>query len=130
MVQRPHRRFLLKSAAASAAFAAGPAFADTDWHALTADVKAEMAWGWRNYKDRAWGHDQIKPVSGGHEAFLFQDRLLVGRADEILLPDLLRHVPVRLPEQLPVHGGQSAVGVPAALGVHASTYSVRSTILI
>ena len=28
-----------------------------------------MRWAWRNYRDHAWGKDQIKPVSGGFESF-------------------------------------------------------------
>ena len=32
-----------------------------------------MAWAWRNYVERAFGHDQIKPVSGGAEPFFFPD---------------------------------------------------------
>ena len=51
--------------------AASAAAPPSDWQALAADVKGEMAWAWRNYKDRAWGHDQIKPVSGGFEEFFF-----------------------------------------------------------
>jgi len=30
-----------------------------------------MAFAWRGYKARAWGHDQVKPVSGGYEEFFF-----------------------------------------------------------
>lgn len=41
------------------------------WKALAADVAAEMAWAWRNYVERCFGQDQIKPVSGGAEAFFF-----------------------------------------------------------
>ena len=57
-----------------ASLAAGPAFADRggdDWHAVAQSVRAEMAWAWRNYVERAFGHDQIKPVSGGAEEFFF-----------------------------------------------------------
>jgi mannosyl-oligosaccharide alpha-1,2-mannosidase len=56
------------------ALAAGPALArptGTDWQSVAADVRAEMAWAWRNYVERAFGHDQIKPVSGGAEEFFF-----------------------------------------------------------
>src|SRR3984957_6057572 len=44
---------------------------DTDWAKLAQDVRAEMAWAWRNYVELAFGHDQIKPVSGGVEEFFF-----------------------------------------------------------
>ncbi|HEX4160795.1 MAG TPA: hypothetical protein VHY79_20175, partial [Rhizomicrobium sp.] len=42
-----------------------------DWPALARDVRSEMAWAWRNYVELAFGHDQIKPVSGGVEQFFF-----------------------------------------------------------
>ncbi|WP_419807617.1 glycoside hydrolase family 47 protein [Sphingomonas sp.] len=41
----------------------------TDWHPLAADVRAEMAWAWDQYRARAWGKDEIKPVSGGSSTF-------------------------------------------------------------
>lgn len=28
-----------------------------------------MRWAWSNYRERAWGKDQIKPISGGFESF-------------------------------------------------------------
>lgn len=40
-----------------------------DWKALGEDVKAEMAWAWDNYRQLAWGKDEIKPVSGGYSSF-------------------------------------------------------------
>jgi mannosyl-oligosaccharide alpha-1,2-mannosidase len=40
-----------------------------DWRTLGEDVRREMRWAWRNYRDRAWGKDQIKPISGGFESF-------------------------------------------------------------
>lgn len=43
--------------------------AATDWKALGEDVKAEMAWAWDSYRQRAWGKDEIKPVSGGYSSF-------------------------------------------------------------
>ncbi len=64
------RRTLL---GATLALAAAPAFArdadDTDWHALGDDVRAEMRWAWGQYRDRAFGLDQIRPISGGAECF-------------------------------------------------------------
>ncbi len=72
------RRRILQATAASGLLAATPALAvagrKTDWGALAADVKAEMAYAWQGYKARAWGHDQVKPVSGGHEEFFFPGR--------------------------------------------------------
>src|SRR3954468_22780555 len=43
--------------------------ATTDWSALAQDVRNEMRWAWRNYREHAWGKDQIKPISGGYESF-------------------------------------------------------------
>ncbi len=43
--------------------------ARTDWHALAEDVKAEIAWSWDLYRERAWGKDEIKPVSGTFSSF-------------------------------------------------------------
>ena len=72
------RRRILQATAASGLLAAAPALAvagrDTDWRVLAADVKAEMAFAWQGYKARAWGRDQVKPVSGGHEEFFFPGR--------------------------------------------------------
>jgi mannosyl-oligosaccharide alpha-1,2-mannosidase len=72
------RRHILQATAASGLLAATPTLAgaasDTDWRALAAGVKAEMAFAWQGYRARAWGHDQVKPVSGGHEAFFFPGR--------------------------------------------------------
>ena len=69
------RRSLLVAAAAlpAAGFAAG---STENWHALGEDVRNEMRWAWRNYRDRAWGKDQIKPISGGVESFPLKDHHL------------------------------------------------------
>jgi mannosyl-oligosaccharide alpha-1,2-mannosidase len=39
------------------------------WQPVAGDVRKETRWAWRSYVDRAFGHDQIKPVSGGFEEF-------------------------------------------------------------
>lgn len=46
-----------------------PAEAGENWRALGEDVRAEMRWAWNHYRKRAWGKDQIMPVSGGSESF-------------------------------------------------------------
>jgi mannosyl-oligosaccharide alpha-1,2-mannosidase len=46
------------------------------WHALGEDVRAEMRWAWREYREHAWGKDQIKPLSGGFESFPLKSRHL------------------------------------------------------
>ncbi len=64
------RRTLLGGALA---LGAAPAIARTesatDWHALGEEVRAEMKWAWTHYRERAFGLDQIKPISGGAESF-------------------------------------------------------------
>ena len=51
-----------------------PALArDEDWHAIAEDVRSEMRWAWEQYRERAWGRDQIKPISGGFESFPVKD---------------------------------------------------------
>lgn len=75
------RRFLLRGAAAAAGCAVIPwsaasapgTEAGIDWSALAAEVRAEMAWAWRNYVELAFGHDQIMPVSGGAQEFFFRE---------------------------------------------------------
>lgn len=67
------RRSLLTGALALGL--AGPALAaprQRDWEALAKSVKADMAFAWRAYVERAFGHDQIRPVSGGYEEFLIK----------------------------------------------------------
>ena len=41
----------------------------SNWRQLAEDVRAEMRWAWSNYREHAWGKDQIKPMSGGYESF-------------------------------------------------------------
>jgi mannosyl-oligosaccharide alpha-1,2-mannosidase len=62
------RRHLL---VAGTGLAAAPSLAVNrpDWKALAADVKREMAWAWGHYRARAWGKDEIKPISGVFSSF-------------------------------------------------------------
>lgn len=68
------RRAVLGAGAAGAAVAlARPgraAPAAVDWHRLAAEVKAEMAWAWAEYRRIAWGQDEVRPVSGTGKSFL------------------------------------------------------------
>jgi mannosyl-oligosaccharide alpha-1,2-mannosidase len=50
---------------------AGPALAAPrrNWRALAEEVRAEFAWAWDQYAARAWGKDEIRPVSGGASSF-------------------------------------------------------------
>ena len=72
------RRSLLSAVAAATALPAhGFAKPRTEnWHALGEEVRREMRWAWRNYRERAWGKDQIKPISGGVESFPLKDHHL------------------------------------------------------
>lgn len=66
------RRAMLASSALVAGAVALPGravAAESDWRALAQDVKAEMAWAWDNYRQRAWGKDEVKPVTGGFSSF-------------------------------------------------------------
>ncbi len=63
--------------AALAAAAGGAAAAPReDWRALAEEVRAEMAWAWDLYAARAWGKDELKPLTGGASAFPLKDRHL------------------------------------------------------
>ncbi len=42
-----------------------------NWQFLAHDVRREMAWAWRNYVELTFGHDQLRPLSGGIEEFFF-----------------------------------------------------------
>lgn len=60
-----------------AAAAATPAFArqgapSEDWTALGRDVKAEFKWAWDHYVEKAWGRDEINPVSGTSQSFFIE----------------------------------------------------------
>lgn len=65
------RQVLAGAAALPLSGLAARATAGDPWPALAADVRAEMAWAWAGYRERCFGQDQIKPVSGGGEAFFF-----------------------------------------------------------
>jgi mannosyl-oligosaccharide alpha-1,2-mannosidase len=52
------------------------AAASANWRALADEVRTEMRWAWRNYREHAWGKDQIKPISGGFESFPLRDHHL------------------------------------------------------
>ncbi|MBE7217543.1 MAG: glycoside hydrolase family 47 protein [Caulobacteraceae bacterium] len=67
------RRALLAGAGALAATPAVAAPGSRDWRPLALEVREAMRFAWRNYRERAWGADQIRPVSGGPEGFFFKD---------------------------------------------------------
>jgi mannosyl-oligosaccharide alpha-1,2-mannosidase len=47
-----------------------------DWGALAEDTKAQMAWAFAHYREKAWGKDEIKPVSGTYSSFPLRDHHL------------------------------------------------------
>ena len=47
-----------------------------DWRALGEDVRAEMRWAWGHYRERAFGKDEINPISGGVRSFPLRDHHL------------------------------------------------------
>ncbi len=60
---------LLPAAAGRAAAAPPPGGAR-----IAAEVRAEFLHGWRGYTAAAWGHDEVRPVSGRHHAFFAPGR--------------------------------------------------------
>ena len=71
------RRSALALTGGSALAAVGglPARAEArtqDWSALASDVRAEFKWAWDHYVDRAWGKDEINPVSGTSQSFFIE----------------------------------------------------------
>jgi mannosyl-oligosaccharide alpha-1,2-mannosidase len=73
------RRRLLTTAGATAAVAAvgRPAIASAqppNWAAVAEDVRNEVRFAWQGYVSRAFGHDQIRPVSGGFVEFFVPGR--------------------------------------------------------
>ncbi|NYT41559.1 glycoside hydrolase family 47 protein [Sphingomonas sp. R-74633] len=61
-------------AGSAAALLPLPATAKEDWRALGDEVREAMRWAWKNYREKAWGKDQIMPVSGGAESFSIKGR--------------------------------------------------------
>ena len=70
------RRTMLAGSSAVLLSAAAPRVQTDNWAALGEDVRSEMRWAWRQYRQRAWGKDQIKPISGGFESFPLKDHHL------------------------------------------------------
>jgi mannosyl-oligosaccharide alpha-1,2-mannosidase len=70
-LRRLSRRSMLagSSALLASAAASGKAVRSLGWHALGEDVRGEMRWAWRQYREHCWGKDQIRPISGGFESF-------------------------------------------------------------
>ena len=80
-----HRRTLLLAAAAAApvlasapasAFAFRRRRAKSEWAVLAEEVRGEMAWAWSQYREHAWGKDEIKPITGGASSFPLSDHHL------------------------------------------------------
>jgi mannosyl-oligosaccharide alpha-1,2-mannosidase len=70
-----HRRsaLALMGGSALAGMTGLPAWAQSeDWAALGSDVKAEFKWAWDHYVAKAWGKDEINPVSGTSKSFFIE----------------------------------------------------------
>jgi mannosyl-oligosaccharide alpha-1,2-mannosidase len=63
------RRALMSGAGATLLLPAAAQSKPVDWHALGRDVRTEMRWAWRHYRQHAWGKDEIKPISGTFSSF-------------------------------------------------------------
>jgi len=65
------RRSMIGSASSALLFyrPASAARPREDWRGVAEDVRSEMRWAWGQYREQAWGKDQIKPLSGGFESF-------------------------------------------------------------
>jgi|tagenome__1003787_1003787.scaffolds.fasta_scaffold20964564_2 mannosyl-oligosaccharide alpha-1,2-mannosidase len=63
------RALLAGGGAMCVAAAAQPTSRSAHWRALGEDAREQMRWAWGHYRARAWGKDQIKPLSGGFESF-------------------------------------------------------------
>ncbi|MEV6208494.1 glycoside hydrolase family 47 protein [Kitasatospora sp. NPDC051914] len=57
------------AAPAAAVLAAMPADA-----AVAREIRDEFVHSWEGYKRAAWGHDEVRPVSGGHNDFFAEGR--------------------------------------------------------
>jgi mannosyl-oligosaccharide alpha-1,2-mannosidase len=67
---------MLAGSSAALLAAAAPRTRKPDWRALGEDVREQMRWAWAQYREQAWGKDQIKPISGGFESFPLKNRHL------------------------------------------------------
>ena len=63
---------LLSGLAPLPAFARFEDWGARDWEELGADVRAEFKWAWDHYVERAWGKDEINPVSGTSQSFFIE----------------------------------------------------------
>lgn len=63
-------------AGSAAALLPLPAAGKQNWRALADEVREAMRWAWSEYRARAWGKDQIMPISGGAESFSIKGRHL------------------------------------------------------
>jgi mannosyl-oligosaccharide alpha-1,2-mannosidase len=66
------RSALVSLAAAGLAPGWAAAAPKEDWKALAADVRSEFQWAWRGYVAKAWGKDEINPVSGTASSFFIE----------------------------------------------------------
>ncbi|KRA61494.1 alpha-mannosidase [Caulobacter sp. Root655] len=70
LVSRRHALVLVSSAALASPAAAVPPV--ENWSLLAQDVRSEFQWAWRGYVAKAWGKDEINPVSGTSRSFFIE----------------------------------------------------------
>jgi mannosyl-oligosaccharide alpha-1,2-mannosidase len=75
MARWSRRSFLLSSAAAAAftPLTVGRAWSMPDPESIAQEVRAEFLHAWNGYRKFAWGHDEVKPVSGKPVNFFLDD---------------------------------------------------------
>ncbi|GAA2815785.1 hypothetical protein GCM10010441_45450 [Kitasatospora paracochleata] len=75
---QPRRRTVLTAAAlGAAAVSAAPAARAADLPpaaSVAQEVRDEFVHSWEGYKAAAWGYDEVRPVSGGHNDFFASGR--------------------------------------------------------
>ena len=73
---------LLPGCAARPPVSPGPPVSSSELTRLAAEVRAEFARSWRAYREKAWGHDELKPVSGAFRDW-YAEPLLVTPVDAL-----------------------------------------------
>ena len=63
---------LMGGTAVAGSLGGGARAQSEDWTALGNDVRAEFKWAWDHYRARAWGKDEINPVSGTAQSFFIK----------------------------------------------------------
>src|SRR5215472_10258 len=75
MIRWPRRSFLAISLGAAASVTLSPrrAWAMPDPEIIAEEIRDEFLHAWNGYRMFAWGHDEVKPVSGTPVNFFLDD---------------------------------------------------------